>query len=59
MQSEVVPDILPIDVDVSTLPTLEVVEGDRQAGKIMCVMADFYFLRSIRSATFDFVLNPF
>lgn len=38
MQLEVVSDVLPVDVDISTLSALEVVEGDGQTGEIMRVM---------------------
>lgn len=38
MQLEVVSDVLPVDVDISTLSALEVVKGDGQTGEIVLVM---------------------
>lgn len=40
LRLEVLSDVLPIDVDISTLSTFEVVEGDGQAGEVICTMAD-------------------
>lgn len=44
---EVVSDVLPVNVDISILSTLEVVEGDRQAGEVIFIMADTDCLRSV------------
>lgn len=47
MRLEVVSDVLSIDVDISTLSTLEVVEGDGQAREVIFIMADADCLRSV------------
>ena len=46
-QLEVVSDVLLVDIDVSTLSVLEIVEGDSQIGEIIRVMAYADRFRSI------------
>lgn len=47
MQLEVVSDVLPVNIDISTLSALKVVEGNRQIGEIVLIMVYTNYFRSI------------
>ena len=52
-QPVVVPNLLPIDVDVSALSAFEVVKGDRKTGEIISIVANDKFIESIQGDTAD------
>ena len=46
-QPVVVPNILPVNVDVSTLSIFEIMKGDRKTGKVVSIMANDELIKSV------------